>query len=488
MANEDMSFFGLNRPEYIPATELFMSEAAWSLATEKSRKQLGLTLAPNGLAFGSRATHKNDKVHSTMPFRDEEEFELASQQIAVRFGQAPEVGRGILDTLLNEIENYASEKSIRSTAIPVTIAASLMQDARGITGKQNPVNVAQIIEKIYAAGGGRKSAATSWVGALNEAEPAGLPDWIEDALEKALPAECTTALSEIKFNTGGAKAGLRTPKWLEGKPTPFHWLANSWDALCSNQWVNAMPRRRFADWASCLTRTGVATTYLFEMHLNTRMVAALGSELDAKEVVENVIEDSKRLLFWDDHRSASAADVGPSIKQLSFIGTSCQDLLKRFKEMYPELPSIAEYDDEEEGLTDWLEDARSVLAPYRTNVSKEIALALDNGKGSGAKNVFETIRYSLLVRGGHQSTDLYGFLKQCGPYTCVDPGQEWLVVIASLCSTGPRQPSRLADLSGALSDIGISVPRSTLIGRLESYGLARSSHDADDALEIQPAF
>jgi len=227
---------------------------------------------------------------------------------------------------------------------------------------------------------------------------------------------------------------------------------------------------------------------LFEMHLNARMVAALDSDLEAREVVDTIIEDSKRLLFWDDNSSASAADVGPSIKQLSFIGTSCQDLLKRFKGSYPDLPSIAEYDDKEEGLEEWLEAARKVLAPNRSEVSKEIAFALDNGKGSGAKNVFETIRYSLLVRGGHQSTDLYGFLKQCGPYTCVDPGQEWLVVIASLCSAGPRQPSRLADLSVALSDIGISVPRSTLIGRLETYGLARSSHDADDALEIQPAF
>lgn len=488
MASEDMSFFGLNRPEYIPATELFMSEVAWSVASEESRKAISDALAPNGLAFGSRATHKTDKVHTTKLSKNDAQYAKVSGLIAERFGREPEDGRGILNTLLDEIENFASERSIRSTAIPVTLAASLMQDARGITGKQNPVNVSQIVEKIYAAGGGQATAATRWVDALKEAGPYGLPEWVEDALKEAMPIECQPALSEIQSGPKSAQNSFRLPKWLDGKPTPFRWFANSWDALCSGQWVDEMPRRRFADWAACLTRTGVATTYLFEMHLNTKMVAALDSEVDPAEVVQNAFEESKRLLYWNDNSSASAADVGPSIKQLSFIGTSCQDLLKKFKQAYPDLPSITAFDEKEEGLAEWLASARYALKPNRQEVATQIAAALDNSKGSGAKNVFETVRYSLLVRGGHQSTDLYGFLKQCGPYTCVDPGQEWLIVIASLCSTGPRQPSRLADLSAALSDIGISVPRSTLIGRLETYGLARSSHDADDALEIQPAF
>lgn len=488
MANEDMSFFGLNRPEYVPATELFMAELAWSVTSDDVRKAISASIAPDGLAFGSRETHKQGKAHRTRPLRHTAAYQEASQSIAKRFGQGEQVGAGILDTLLDEIESFASEKSLRSTAIPVNLASSLLQDRRGITGKANPANIAQILEQIYGVGGGHESAAIRWICALRDAAPTGIPNWIDETLGMVLPAECETALTEVMAAKGKAVVGLREPKWLRDRSNPFRWFARSWDALCARGWVDAMPRRRFADWAACLTRTGVAATYLFEMHMSTRMVAALGSDQEAGEVVHRVIEESKRLLLWDDNKSASAADVGPSIKQLSYVGTSCQELLKRLKKDHPELPTPASYDDREDGLAEWLQDARVALRPCKREVSEGIAAALDETQSSSAKNVFETIRYSLLVRGGHQSTDLYGFLKQAGRYTCVDPGQEWLVVIASLCSSGPRQPARLADLVEALDDLGIAAPRATLIARLENYGLARSSHDADDALEIQPAF
>jgi hypothetical protein len=70
----------------------------------------------------------------------------------------------------------------------------------------------------------------------------------------------------------------------------------------------------------------------------------------------------------------------------------------------------------------------------------------------------------------------------------VEPGQEWLVTISSLQAAGPGQLSRMTDLASALAAIGINASQRTLVSRLENYGLARSSHDADDALEIMPGF
>ena len=105
-----------------------------------------------------------------------------------------------------------------------------------------------------------------------------------------------------------------------------------------------------------------------------------------------------------------------------------------------------------------------------------------------AKNTWETMRYSLLDRTKSGADDLYALLRPAGRYTWVEPGQEWLVTIASLQASGPGELSRLTDLEQALSALGIEVSQQTLVERLEGFGLARSSHDADDALEIMTGF
>jgi hypothetical protein len=94
----------------------------------------------------------------------------------------------------------------------------------------------------------------------------------------------------------------------------------------------------------------------------------------------------------------------------------------------------------------------------------------------------------LLARSSDGEQDLYALLKSASRYTWVEPGQEWLVTVSSLQAGGPGQLSRMNDLSSALTSIGIDASQRTLVSRLESYGLARSSHDADDALEIMSGF
>ena len=48
----DMSFLGLNRPEYIPLPELALSELVWSVFPSELRAA-AKELSPRGLAFGA---------------------------------------------------------------------------------------------------------------------------------------------------------------------------------------------------------------------------------------------------------------------------------------------------------------------------------------------------------------------------------------------------------------------------------------------------
>ena len=250
-----------------------------------------------------------------------------------------------------------------------------------------------------------------------------------------------------------------------------------------------MPRRRWADWATCVTRTGLASAYLFEMNLAYRLVTGLvASDDEPSDIVDAMFDNSNRLLVWDDRKSRSIQNMGPTIRRLASAGTACQKCLVDLKALSPDLPQPSDFDAEPDGLTQWLGAARKALEAHDSEARKIVATALDEKPSASSKNVWETIRYSLISRHQDQSLDLYSLLQAAGPSTWVEPGQEWLVTIASLCAGEPGRPTRLVELNAALSSLGLAAAHTTLVPRLEAFGLCRSSHDADDAVELQPAF
>ena len=106
------------------------------------------------------------------------------------------------------------------------------------------------------------------------------------------------------------------------------------------------------------------------------------------------------------------------------------------------------------------------------------------------KNMLETIRYLLVSRNeiGRQA-DFYGLLAtRSRRFLVVEPGEEWIVVLSGLSSKEPGAHGILRDLRAGLRDLGIEAQRTTVIQELERAGLARSSHDADDAILIWAGF
>ena len=489
----DTSFFGLNRPEYIPSRELFLSELAWSLTAQGSPRRIDKDFGRAGIAFNDRGTRKNPAIETTRPKEGDDRFNAFAKKIKDNLRLHSEAeARVVANVLLHELEAPSSAKATRSVVTPLTLEAALLQDRRGATGKSNPANIALILEQMFALGGGNSSVAALWAKAVLKASPAGLPRWASEAIAELVPEPFQDSVDDLvnRIETH-EPSGVRSPAWLSRMPaTPYLWFSSAWTNLCSYDWIDSMPRRRWTDWAACVARTGIATGYMFELHLARRMLSALASSVDARQSVREAMEDAKRLFTWDDRLDRSAADVGPIVNRLAAAGTECLSLLADLVEPgdWEGIEAPAEYDDDPDGLSNWLEESRARLSARGVDIAPMVSQALGAPKAGGANNTWETIRYSLVDRSPSGAGDLYAMLRSAGRYTWVEPGQEWLVTIASLCSAGPKTLCRLNDVQDALSSIGVEASQQTLVSRLEGFGLARSSHDADDALEIVAGF
>lgn len=485
---KDVSLLGLNRPEYPPSRELFMSELAWSVERAgKQRQEKKPDFA--GYAYGELSARAKAGFEFTRPKVGSEKFEqLCAVLLSNRKARDRDGAAKIVSILLEELEAPYSNKALRSAATPLSVETALLQDLRGITGKKNPANLALNLEKMYALGGGRASVAAGWTSAVMSSSSGGLPEWIQDFYAVVAPNDIERVVETVKLHGPVHVAkDLRQPRWLRSN-TPYTWFAGAWDNLCQSGWVDRMPRRRWTDWASCVARTALAAGFMFEMHIYRRLCAALVNEEDAGDAVRAMMDDSNRLFAWDDLMQKSAADVGPIIRTLADAGSACMKLINDLSsEDGGTVPPIAQFDEDENGLASWLRAARKACNG-KPAFEEDVGAALAAKKSGTANNTWETIRYSLLSRSSDGEQDLYALLKSAGRYTWVEPGQEWLVTISSLQAMGPGQLSRMTDLTSALAAIGIDASQRTLVSRLENYGLARSSHDADDALEIMPGF
>ena len=125
-----------------------------------------------------------------------------------------------------------------------------------------------------------------------------------------------------------------------------------------------MPRRRWTDWAACVARTAIATGYMFEMHMARRMTAALVSNEHPENEVQSAFDASDRLFAWDDRLERVAADVGPTMTRLAAVGSQCLSLLADHVDAGnggQRIPAFSEYDDDPDGLCNWLVKARKVV-------------------------------------------------------------------------------------------------------------------------------
>jgi len=113
-------------------------------------------------------------------------------------------------------------------------------------------------------------------------------------------------------------------------------------------------------------------------------------------------------------------------------------------------------------------------------------------KTDTAKNTKYFVRYLLQPRSSDDDSvdqaDFYYLARTNSANFWLEPGPEWLVVVAGLLCRRPGGQCTLGMLLNDLATLGIRVERSILVGMLEEAGLSMDSPDADEALVIKSAF
>jgi len=108
---------------------------------------------------------------------------------------------------------------------------------------------------------------------------------------------------------------------------------------------------------------------------------------------------------------------------------------------------------------------------------------------SSGNNLWEATKYALLARGtSDQNPDYYGVLHANGRYLTVDPGTEWVAVVASLACEVPGGATDVGTVLDSLEKLGMRPELSDLVALLERAGMARGSADADRGVMVESAF
>jgi len=148
----------INRPQYVPYPEMFVSSLAWNLAQDSLP---GWTI-PNekggnkiGLIYETSTLTREPAKLSYFPTRpDTDVNEVAKwlvnlSQADIRFGAFEQDGaRSIADAL----KGVTIEKSTRQAATPLSPFIALLQNAEGVYGKPGAPDIGSTIEQIYSLG------------------------------------------------------------------------------------------------------------------------------------------------------------------------------------------------------------------------------------------------------------------------------------------------------------------------------------------------
>ncbi|MDF9276252.1 hypothetical protein P4U43_00420 [Arthrobacter sp. EH-1B-1] len=377
--------------------------------------------------------------------------------------------------VLNSVAGVQAEKSKSQAASPITPAFALLQDMRGFQRTKNPPDLGGILESLFRLGlqdDSRTTAARLWLSAANkrcEIDP--LLSVIDKATKAALLGGGYPERIEDIDPELVQMAPVNQESLFEG--TPFSWFAKAWRKLTSDEWVEALPARVWVDWATTVLRLALGQGFLWEAawyEALARWVLS-GKPGEWSDVRAKVPE----ILPWKSSRSSIAVrDVAPLLSWRVHRGYKIRKILE-----------------------DWLASNSAARGDFGTalaamsadeDINVLLTLALGSAEKSAA-NTWEAVKYALLTRdAGGPFADYYGLLRSSGRFLTVEPGTEWMAVVASLACEGPGRSSDVATLMLSLEELGLKPEAGDLIQLLEKAGLARGSADADRGVIIESAF
>jgi hypothetical protein len=464
----------INRPQYVSVPEALISSLAWKMFEQDSSDKSDVAPASpklSGLMFRVLSPRASAVVvRETCP-TGESLTAYGKQLMASGVGTAAGNEDLLAEAVLSSVSGVLAERSVSQAASPISPAFALLQNMRGVQRTQSPPDLAGILESLFELGSrstSRSSVGEYWlraadhrlrvdplVAALDEATMASLLGRVvrrSDAPDGALPARASSA---------------------SFKSSPFDWFARTWVKLTSDQWVEALPARVWVDWATTVLRLALGQSFLWE---------SLWFDQLARRILRNepcswqdLQASMPEVLPWKSSRSSvGVRDVASLLKWRIHRGAAVRSILSVW------LKTNSSIDlDFEVALTTMCGDAA---------LRSELTSALSS-TDEVAKNIWEAVRYSLLIReSAGPFADYYGLLRASGRYLTVEPETEWVAVVASLSAPAPGETLDVATLMSDLADLGLNPELGDLITLLERAGLARGSADADHGVQIQSAF
>ena len=493
------SFFNLPVPQYASVTETIVSDLAWSITEGKKTPEQVLERKATGVVYerteaGASVTSADSRsqgeVVETMPRAGDARWERLTESLKGSIDVSPESLQETTKVFLENLTAHVPAKAKSKAAIPFNAHISLMQDKVGLQGTASPPNFALMTRQMYALGGGKNDAARLLGAAYRHIEESHQDDWITQATTKLAPDELKRQIASIFEGNDCAEPVLEQPAWLANQVTPFHWFSSAWGSVMSPELIERMPRRRWIDWVSCVLRTGLGTGYIFELNFYYQLLRGRTNDEDPQTIADKALSKHQGFFQWDSYASVSSRDCVSKIAKLCQRGTACRKLLRDQETSDDSAPMPFDYHADPLGLNRWIKDARS-WCKGKAELEEQISGAVSGVSNSSSSNANEAIKYLLLDRSADgREGDSYALLKKRGNrYTVVQPGKEWLVVLSSLeAERRDLDTVRLADVTEAFEQLGLIWDFKTLIRELEVLGLALSSSDADNAIEVARAF
>ncbi|WP_156466151.1 hypothetical protein [Janibacter sp. Soil728] len=466
MNQEAPLFFPLNRPQYVPAAEVLVSALVWG----SGRWAYG-----DDNVHASRFLGESDKEGVVISAPNTSEKQIAFAKVLRSYGMQTEASDEVLvRAVVSGITGVRSAKAKTVPVSPMTTHLALAQSLRGVLGAKNPPDMAGVLETMFALGesesrpgGPRISMASRWVLAADLR-------MVDDPVLRATDTAMASGLG-LK-STGTDRVSLDesslAPWRGQLRETPYGWLHDQWVKLTSPEWVEALPPRVWTDWCTTVLRMGIAFGFLFE----SRWFEAVGrSILSGDDVPLSMLDSSAPLLQWPGARlPVSSRNNKPQMRRMVGGGVLTRAALQDYFGSGSDVT-----------LQDALQQARR-----DPELKQAVRDALSGRSWPGScKNMYETILYSLQQRDSSTEVDYYGLLRKHGNrYSVIQPGTEWIAVIASLACDEPSGETNLGQVLATLGQLGLRPELLELVKALEAAGLAQGSADADRGVRVRSAY
>lgn len=473
--------FPLLRPQYVPSPEVLISAMAWNLY------EIDMPPASKGKKVGL-IFKGTPKEAATLEYRLTAPTasvlgEFADALVAEKLQPTTAIDE-LAEAVLNSIEGIQIDQGRALPASPLTPSLALLQNVSGSMGTANPPSISGMIELLFRLGmplqGSSKGPAELWeFAAHHRMKNDPLLQALDNAVNNSLFDMPRRRIENSKFE----ERVNETSRWEGRFPhTPFEWFYTTWSRLTSAEWVDALPARVWVDWATTVLRLAIGCGYLWEASWYEILARKLLGNADISW--SGTLNDIESVIPWTSARaSMSIRDVS---SKLSWRVRRADQIRRVLKDWL---------DADQNGVdrSQLSFDAGVDLMRKDETLKKSLSHALSSRATSSATtNRWEAIKYTLTTRETNSEfVDYYGLLKSHGSrgrYLTIDPGTEWIAVIASLACAKPNTSTDVSSVLESLAALGLYPSIGDLVALLENAGLARNSADADQGVQVQSAF